>query len=974
MSKKRQKDQKDKKMENKNGMMYAKHLNLICQNTASFRSFLSPKEQLLLHNVISKPSSSSAAPSPGSSTSTSISNNTNISPTTIAFEIYEHLLLRKGRFFRTGALTKYLPTSEDNHDDDDHHTKKPSKLFLQAIAVLTRLNFISYPFAKGTTSNKDVLAKEILFSPGRCMLNKDELQKLAVQLGCKKQTGLSKQGLLDWLKKCSTSQKTLFGGTVSLQRPLIQIFASNSPLLPSTLIAVNPIPQALFHMMHRIYCLSSLPVEFNPKLELPVPNDGLMVLFEKQKYVDYTCNVDLRTIYTSRAQFNEFEYCLKLEQSSGIEIEINEECPNGIHCCCYSQNQNVIMIDDSDNDSDDILCVWDSKELNNNEAMSQSSLAPPPSSSSSSSSINTTLQNDLAPQCLLCATKTAFDMLQQGTNPPVPPSNVPPWLHHLYSGSICARIMWSGIAEYERQRHYTLAIEMILYLLNIKWSPKRRGRLWLRLLINLKHQRGTSATSEMKKNNGKDKNEYHTLVIEYCKNAINDIHVHGGDRIALEKKLKNAMTMTTVTTTKSITSTKSTTSSSSSSSSSTMTIATKSNTVVPPNTIVIDEDAYSSDFEPIKSTKKMKKQKKKKKKRKRVENQNQKQNENQNENNATTSNKNQIPQHTIIGRPTNSKTGQKSRFVDYGEGNSCTVEALCLEHYKVSDERTDHWYGVHCEGGPIKALYGLLMFDLLFDSTVPNVFLTPFQNAPLDLTDSRSSFIQNRQEKHDARLNEIYHLTDLELFHHIRSSWYDHFGIACRGVNWSSRFCDPRYLLTMGCALGGVTLSRMFATLSGDYHHFAGGLPDLLLWRIKVSPTSLSTASSTASSTSSSTTSSTILSAISPTTSSTVSDFSDVAMIELDLKKSNIAINDYHEHMEQVNIDVGILETMLTNGLVLEAKFVEVKGPRDTLMARQEAWLQVIHSASMEEKSTTTVEVCHVEEKTWSEKKKTKKK
>ena len=223
-------------------------------------------------------------------------------------------------------------------------------------------------------------------------------------------------------------------------------------------------------------------------------------------------------------------------------------------------------------------------------------------------------------------------------------------------------------------------------------------------------------------------------------------------------------------------------------------------------------------------------------------------------------------------------------------------------------------------------------------------------------------------------MNEIYHLTDLELFQHIRSSWYDHFGVACRGVNWSSRFCDPRYLLTMGCALGGVTLSRMFATLSGDYHHFAGGLPDLLLWRIKVSPTSLPTASSTSSSTTSSTTSSTILSAISPTTSSTVSNFSDVAMIELDLKKSNIAINDYHEDMTHVNSDVAILETMLTNGLVLEAKFVEVKGPRDTLMARQEAWLQVIHAASMEEKSTTTVEVCHVEEKTWSEKKKTKKK
>ena len=60
--------------------------------------------------------------------------------------------------------------------------------------------------------------------------------------------------------------------------------------------------------------------------------------------------------------------------------------------------------------------------------------------------------------------------------------------------------------------------------------------------------------------------------------------------------------------------------------------------------------------------------------------------------------------------------------------------------------------------------------------------------------------------------------------------------------------------------------------------------------------------------------------------------------------------------------------------LKLEARFVEVKGPRDTLMARQEAWLQVIGEAAANVNSTCGVEVCHVEERTWEEPSKKKRK
>ncbi len=44
----------------------------------------------------------------------------------------------------------------------------------------------------------------------------------------------------------------------------------------------------------------------------------------------------------------------------------------------------------------------------------------------------------------------------------------------------------------------------------------------------------------------------------------------------------------------------------------------------------------------------------------------------------------------------------------------------------------DGWQGWHCEGSVLYAIFGLLMWDVIY-SDLPDVFLTPYQDAPLDM-------------------------------------------------------------------------------------------------------------------------------------------------------------------------------------------------------------------------------------------------
>ena len=113
-----------------------------------------------------------------------------------------------------------------------------------------------------------------------------------------------------------------------------------------------------------------------------------------------------------------------------------------------------------------------------------------------------------------------------------------------------------------------------------------------------------------------------------------------------------------------------------------------------------------------------------------------------------------VRQTHVTARPLNSKSGQKSRFVTWHDGEtgpgmsesvSASVEALVIQAYKQRQQRPDDdadvceggWSGVHCEGSMLRTLFGLLMWETIFSSDeskdAPPVFRHRYQNAPLDL-------------------------------------------------------------------------------------------------------------------------------------------------------------------------------------------------------------------------------------------------
>ncbi len=65
------------------------------------------------------------------------------------------------------------------------------------------------------------------------------------------------------------------------------------------------------------------------------------------------------------------------------------------------------------------------------------------------------------------------------------------------------------------------------------------------------------------------------------------------------------------------------------------------------------------------------------------------------------------------------------------------LQKLCVPHSDdsqvfISAIDSGGWQGWHCEGSVIYAIYGLLMWDVIY-SDCPDVFLTPYQDAPLDI-------------------------------------------------------------------------------------------------------------------------------------------------------------------------------------------------------------------------------------------------
>ena len=161
------------------------------------------------------------------------------------------------------------------------------------------------------------------------------------------------------------------------------------------------------------------------------------------------------------------------------------------------------------------------------------------------------------------------------------------------------------------------------------------------------------------------------------------------------------------------------------------------------------------------------------------------------------------------------------------------------------------WQGWHCEGSIFKTLFGLLMWDVLFACPMCNnnsctastnnsngpkacnastycVFVTPFQDAPLDL--GHRSFYRTRRVAIQKRITQIASFSTQQLITELGVVYRKHYGENCRGVHWGVTL---PLLQLMAVCMSSATVAAVCNALSVNYKHFTGGAPDLMLVRVQ---------------------------------------------------------------------------------------------------------------------------------------------
>ncbi|KAJ8115466.1 hypothetical protein OPT61_g2878 [Boeremia exigua] len=170
--------------------------------------------------------------------------------------------------------------------------------------------------------------------------------------------------------------------------------------------------------------------------------------------------------------------------------------------------------------------------------------------------------------------------------------------------------------------------------------------------------------------------------------------------------------------------------------------------------------------------------------------------------------------------PGPTRRGGKTIWIDPRETGECSVEAMCLSHY-----RNQGWKGFHSEGGIIRTLFAYLFYDILF-TYVPNVFQTPYQTCPLDL--HTDAFFPSRISEINTRLNQLSNgdaesiIQSVYTAHHERRT-------CVVGLDWTY---DVNDLLEIARCFDGEALATVCKVVAQEYGQRGGGVPDLFLWRV----------------------------------------------------------------------------------------------------------------------------------------------
>ncbi|KAF2459758.1 VRR-NUC domain-containing protein, partial [Lineolata rhizophorae] len=152
---------------------------------------------------------------------------------------------------------------------------------------------------------------------------------------------------------------------------------------------------------------------------------------------------------------------------------------------------------------------------------------------------------------------------------------------------------------------------------------------------------------------------------------------------------------------------------------------------------------------------------------------------------------------------------------------TCGVEQLCLARYAARG-----WRGLHAEGGVLRTLFGLLMFEVLFGAYVPHVFQTAFQTCPVDLLAEGGCFAAARPAELAGQLAR---LANGEAEPMLRAVWAAHRPrrTCVVGLDWGFELAD---LCAIVRCFPGEALAAVCRVLAQEYAKRGAGVPDLLLW------------------------------------------------------------------------------------------------------------------------------------------------
>ncbi|KAF1837512.1 hypothetical protein BDW02DRAFT_518837 [Decorospora gaudefroyi] len=178
-----------------------------------------------------------------------------------------------------------------------------------------------------------------------------------------------------------------------------------------------------------------------------------------------------------------------------------------------------------------------------------------------------------------------------------------------------------------------------------------------------------------------------------------------------------------------------------------------------------------------------------------------------------------LSRRTSSPHPHPSRRGAKTIWLDPRADGECSVEAMCLSHY-----RNQGWKGYHSEGGILRTLFAYLFFDVLF-TYLPNVFQTPYQTCPLDL--HTDAFYPSRISEINHRLNDISNGAAPSLIQRIYDAHHQR-RTCVVGLDWTYDVCD---LVEIAKCFHGEALATVCKVMAQEYGQRGGGVPDLFLWK-----------------------------------------------------------------------------------------------------------------------------------------------